>query len=154
MKKILRVLRLQLIVILLVLFAVPGITNAALLCRSDPVVILSNGVTMDIGATISVLPWQVKEVHYELHVPVGVKLVLSIGTPTWLTTQETFTVIDDQPRDQYLVHTTVYTTDGNADVSADTILVSALRLKLGSYSAQGKEGQRLTVAFTGGRSGR
>ncbi len=138
-----------LIVALVALLVIPFTAYASLMCRSDPVVILSNGMTLDIGASISTLPWQVTEVHYELHVPRGVSLILAIHTPTWLTSQETFTLIADQPARSYNVVTTVRTNVGNATVSADTILVSALRLRLGGYSATGMEGQRLSVSFRG-----
>lgn len=110
-------------------------------CRSDPVVILSNGLVLDLSANISVLPWKVEQVDYVLHVPEGVSLVLSIATPTWLTTVETFTIIDDAAPGEYHSETTVYTTNGNATVTAQTILVSALGLQLDIASAPGVEGQ-------------
>lgn len=129
------------------LLLVPAAVHARLLCRSDPVVILSNGVILDIGATISTFPWQVTEVHYELHVPQGVSLVTAVHTPTWLTSQETFTVIADQPEKTYIVYTTVRTTTGNATFSGDTLLVHALGLKLGGYSQQVREGSTAVVTF-------
>lgn len=143
-----RYLRTFIIMALIIALTVPGLVHASLLCRSDPVVVLSNGVTLDIGALISTLPMQVKEVHYELHVPVGVSMIAAIHTPTWLTSQETFTVYADQPRNQYKVTTVVYTTQGNADVVAETLLVSLFGIKLGRYTAAGKEGERLSVTFT------
>jgi hypothetical protein len=110
-------------------------------CRSDPIVILSNGMVLDLSADISVFPWRVEQVDYVLHVPEGVSLVLSIATPTWLTTIETFTVIDDAPPGEYHSETTVYTKNGNATVTAHTLLLSALGLHLGFSSAPGVEGQ-------------
>jgi hypothetical protein len=74
-------------------------------------------------------------------------LVLAIGTPNWLTTQETFTVISDLAPRQYSVTTTAYTTEGDAGVQADTTLVSVLGLKLGHYTVSGNEGDALTVSF-------
>lgn len=126
----------------------PDVAQARLMCRSDPIVILSNGVTMDIGASISTMPWQVTEVHYELHIPQGVSVILAVQTPTWLTSQETFTVIADQAPNNYKVSTIVHTKVGNASVSADTTLISALKVKVGSYSASGMENQLLWVSFT------
>jgi hypothetical protein len=142
--------RIRLAVLILILaFVLPNAAQASLLCRSDPVVILSNGMVLDIGASISSLPMQVREVHYELHVPAGVSLVTAIHTPAWLTSQETFTVIADQQPKQYQVVTTVYTSVGNATVVADTVLVSALKLRLGQFSVSGLEGQALRVMFNG-----
>src|SRR5215217_6019318 len=147
MRKITRFIRIQLVLVILTIFMLSGAVHAGLLCRSDPVVILSNGVTLDIGATISTLPWQVKEVHYELHVPRGVFMLLAIHTPTWLTSQETFTVFSDQDAKQYQVTTVVYTTEGDAIVVADTTLVSALNINLGRFTVSGLERTRLSLWF-------
>jgi hypothetical protein len=147
MKKIARLVQIQFFLVLVAAFILPGVVNAGLLCRSDPVVILSNGVTLDIGANINVLPWQVKEVHYELHIPNGVSLVLAIHTPAWLTSQETFSVFSDQVSGQYEVVTTVTTSLGNATVVADTTLVSALNVNLGRFMVSGPEQAPLAVWF-------
>ncbi len=147
MKKAARSLFIQLLTALSLLAILSGAAQASLLCRSDPVVILSNGMTLDLGASISVLPWQVREVHYELHVPVGVSMVVAIHTPAWLTSQETFATVADQPPQQYETVTTVYTTAGNAQVTADTTLVSLLNIKLGHYTVSGFEGRALALWF-------
>lgn len=117
-------------------------------CRSDPVVVLSNGVTMDISADISTWPWRVQRVDYILHAPEGVELVAAVGTPTWLTSQETFTFYADQAAGEYHIETIVHTNQGNASVTANTILVSALGLHLDSESVPGAEGQVLHAYLT------
>jgi len=147
MRKITRFIRLQLVLVLLAIFTLSGAVHAGLLCRSDPVVILSNGVTLDIGATISTLPWQVKEVHYDLHIPQGVFMILAIHTPAWLTSQETFSVFSDQAPDQYQVTTVVNTSTGGASVVADTTLVSALNVNLGRFTVSGLERTPLSLWF-------
>ena len=148
MRKITRFLRVQVLVVFLAIFALlPATAHAWLLCRSDPIVILSNGVTLDLGADISTMPWQVQEVHYELHVPRGVSLVLAIHTPAWLTSQETFNLVADQAPAQYGVITTVKTSEGDAHVTAEATLVSALNVKLGMYSVSGREQVPLPVWF-------
>ena len=126
----------------------PNKAHAMLLCRSDPVVVLSNGMTLDLSAIISTLPSQVTEVHYELHVPVGVSLVAAVQTPTWLTSQETFTLYADQPSRQYETVTTVHTTVGNASVTAETSLVSPLGLVLADHQVSGGEGEALSISFS------
>jgi hypothetical protein len=120
---------------------------AALFCRSDPVVILTNGIIMDFGANIATLPWNVQEVHYELHIPVGVNLVASIHTPTWIGTVESFTVYADQPADQYIVTAVVETRQNNVPVNLDATLISLqlINLHLGTYTAPGIEGQLLSI---------
>ncbi len=152
--KITQFVRIRVVFALLAIVMLSGAVHAGLICRSDPVVILSNGMTLDIGATISTLPWQVKEVHYELHVPAGVRMILAIHTPTWLTSQETFTVFSDQPKDQYQVVTQVITSQGNATVTADTTLVSALNVRLGRFTVSGQEKARLSLWFHNSFSGR
>src|SRR5687768_16693580 len=117
-------------------------------CRSDPVVILSNGVTMDISADISTWPWRVQRVDYILHGPADVELVLAVGTPTWLTSQETFTYYADQEAGEYHIETIVHTNQGNASVTANTILLSALGLQLDGESVPGSEGQVLHAYLT------
>ena len=151
MRKITRFVRIQLLVVVLAIFMLSGAVHAGLLCRSDPVVILSNGVTLDIGANISTLPWQVKEVHYELHVPKGVFMLVAIHTPTWLTSQETFRVYSDQAPNQYQVTTLVSTSVGDASVVADTTLVSALNVNLGRFTVSGLEQTPLNLWFQNSR---
>lgn len=147
MRKATRFFQVLLLVALFSTIIVSGQVQARLRCRSDPAVILSNGMILDIGANISTLPWQVTEAHYELHVPVGVSMVAAIHTPTWLTSQETFTFYADQPAGQYQVITTVHTTEGDASVVADTTLVSLQGIRLGRYTVSGMEGEALSVSF-------
>jgi hypothetical protein len=128
-------------ILLLLTVSVPGVSAGWIQCRSDPVVLLSNGLVMDLSADISTLPWQVQRVDYVLHVPEGVSLVLAIHTPTWLTSTETFTLYDDAPPGEYHSETTVYTSKGNATVTAKTILLSALGVQLDFASVPGVEGQ-------------
>jgi len=135
------------LIALTVIFMLPAAAEAKLACRSDPAVILSNGDILDIGATVSTLPWDVKEIHYELHIPQGISMILAIHTPTWLTSQETFTVYADQAPNQYKVATLVTTNSGNASVTADATLVSATNISLGLHSVSGMENTFLWVAF-------
>lgn len=134
--------------ILLCIFLLVGQVNAAaLFCRSDPVVILSNGMIMDFGANIATLPWNVQEVHYELHIPAGVSVVVAVHTPTWISSRESFTIHADQPDGQYIVKAIVGTHQSNVSVNLDATLVS-LNLKnlhLGTYSKAGFEDQLLAI---------
>lgn len=155
MKKAKRFIQLQaLLIALFIIAALPGQASAFMLCRSDPQVILSNGMVLDFGATISTLPMFVEEVHYELHVPVGVKMILAVHTPTWLTSQETFTFFADQKPGEYKIYTQVETTQGDASVTADATLVAVglqnlqlLKTRLGVFTAPGREGDWLKIAF-------
>jgi len=74
-------------------------------------------------------------------------MVVAIHTPAWLTSQETFTAFSDQNSEQYKVVTTVSTSIGNANVVADTMLVSALNINLGRFTVSGPEKTPLTLWF-------
>jgi len=132
--------RILLLLALAFVLALPAVAQARTLsCRSDPVVILSNGTVLDLSAEISTLLINVKEVHYVLHVPVGVSAIAWIHTPAWLTSQETFTIIADQPPNTYLASATAMTRDGNATVTTHLLLLSALGVKLDYAAASGPE---------------
>jgi len=142
-------LRILLLVIVIGLMLAPsGRADAILWCRGDPVVVLSNGMVMDIGASVATSIFRVETIHYELHAPVGVSLVAAVGTPGLVTLlglpKETFTFYADQPPGQYMVVTTVQTR-GNADVIADTTLLSPSGLRLSFHTTPGRNGEAITL---------
>lgn len=115
-------------------------------CRSDPVVILSNGMVLDLSASLDTSLFNVKQVDYVLHVPEGVTVIAAIHTPAWLTTVETFTAYDDSPPGVYHSETRAVTHNGSTvAVTAHTILVSALGVHLDAGSTPGFTGQTLHV---------
>lgn len=132
-------------VLLLLVTSTSNVSAGWAQCRSDPVVILSNGLTLDLSADIGVFLWNVQQVDYVLHVPQGVTLVASIATPAWPTAIETFTLYSDTPPGEYRSETTVYTTQGNAAVTAHTVLLAPLGLQLDAESIPGVEQQVLTA---------
>lgn len=118
----------------------PKTALAALInCRSDPVVLLSNGTLLDVSADIGTLLFNVEEVHYTLHIPSGLSVVLAISTPTWPTTVETFTVYADNPPGQFTTHTVVHTAHPNTAVTANLLVNLTYR------TTSGVSGQNLTV---------
>jgi hypothetical protein len=129
------------IVAALVLFGLAQESAVAKLvaCRSDPLVVLSNGTIVDVSADIETLLWNVTEVHYTLNIPEGLHPVLIVHTPTWLTSKETFTITADQPANQYTSSTTVHTRTNNVGVTAHMLV------NLGYGSASGVNGQTLTI---------
>jgi hypothetical protein len=138
-------------VLFLGILGIAGQVGAAgLFCRSDPVIVLSNGVIIDTGATVSTLPWNVEEVHYELHAPAGVNLVVAIPTPTWISTYETFTYIADQPPGKYSIVAVVHTSTGEETVVLDALLLypNLFNLRLNRYTAPGVEGQWLRINWS------
>lgn len=108
-------------------------------CRSDPLVLLSDGTVLDISADIGALLWDVKEVHYTLHIPAGLKVVVSVSTPNWPTTVERFTVYADNPPGTFTSTTTVFTREENTPVTANFLVNTTYR------TLDGVSGQPLTM---------
>jgi hypothetical protein len=80
----------------------PGPTaRAALACRSDPLVILSNGVVLDLGAALDADVSRVQEIHYQLHGPHGVWVVRVISTDGAVRYKEHFEFHDDSHADDH-----------------------------------------------------
>lgn len=94
-------------------------------CRSDPIVILSDGTILDVSAEIGTAVSNVREIHYVVHGPRGVKLVSAISTPTLgFKGKETFTYYDDAAPKQYITETLVQTTYNQVSVTAHTTFVN------------------------------
>ena len=108
-------------------------------CRSDPLVLLSDGTLVDVSADIETLPFRVTEVHYTLHIPEGLTPILVVHTPTWLTTTETFTIFSDMPANRYSSETTVSTLASSVGVTARMLV------NLGTGQASGVSGQSLRI---------
>lgn len=115
-------------------------------CRSDPLIILSNGAIIDLSADIAAVPWEVEEVVYVLHAPVGTSVVAVIPTPSWPTTIERFYFYADNPPGQYTSTTTVYTEDEGVDVTANLIYSIGL-LRLGIDAEPGVAGETIQLQF-------
>jgi hypothetical protein len=137
--------RYRLLSLLLILLALPTVAYASLLCRSDPKVNLSNGVTLNIGVSVAARLQDITEIDYDLHVPQGVEMTNTIHTPGWAWDVETFTITADQPADQYYVNVRVRTVYGSAPVLAYTIVKDDGKT---IYSASGVEADMLTIAFS------
>jgi hypothetical protein len=138
-------------ILFLGIFVFAGQVSAAgLFCRSDPIIILNNGVIIDTGATVSTLPWNVQEVHYELHAPANVGLVVAIPTPTWISSYETFTYFADQPPGKYSIVAVVHTASGDETVVLDALLLypNLFNLQLNRYTSPGSEGQWLRINWS------
>ncbi len=98
--------------------------HAAIGCRSDPIVVLSNGVVLDLSATLDADVSQVQEIHYKLHGPHGLSVVRAISTDGAVQYKEHFEFKDDSHGDDkaasnassvetYRVEVTTKTADGH-----------------------------------------
>ncbi len=90
-------------------------------CRSDPIVRLSNGVTVDLTANISTSTANVKKIAYTLHGPVGTTVTKVTYTQGWVGPPERFTYLADEPAGQYDAYTVASTTDSTAVTATTTI---------------------------------
>ena len=143
--------RMLLLLALAILLVIPTIAQAKMIfCRSDPIVVLSNGTILDLSADLTTLLFNVKEVHYELHIPVGVKPILVIHTPAWLTSQETFTYYADQAPGHYAASAIGRTRYGDATVTTHFTLLTLLNVKLDYASASGPENYPIHVRVNHG----
>ena len=94
-------------------------------CRSDPIVILSDGTILDVSADIDTDVSNVREIHYVVHGPRGVKLVSrDQHTHARVQGKETFTYYDDAAPKQYITETLVQTTYNQVSVTAHTTFVN------------------------------
>jgi hypothetical protein len=95
-------------------------------CRSDPIIVLSDGTILDVTAEIGTDVANVREIHYALHGPAGVWPVLVISTPTLgFTGKETFTYIADAKPRTYTTATLVRTSINQVPVTSYTTFAKA-----------------------------
>jgi len=111
------------------------------LCRSDPIILLSNGTLMDVSADVSALLFEIREVRYEVHVPAGLRAIAVISTPGWPTTIERFAIYDDNLPGHYDSTTTVRTWRSGTAVTANMLV------NLRFDSTSGVSGDALQVSI-------
>lgn len=98
-------------------------------CRSDPIVILSDGTILDVQAEIGTSVGNVREIHYTVHGPPGVSLVAAIRTPMiGFSGKETFSYYADASPGQYITETLVRTVNSPVAVTSHTTFANATLL--------------------------
>jgi len=115
-------------------------------CYTDPIVVLSNGMTIDISNTIQDSLTDVQQVSYTLHAPAGVSLVSVTYTSGPIGPKETLTYFADGPSDQYAITSAVTTGAHSIYVTASADAVSPGGVA--SDSAVGWNNQPLRLAVT------
>jgi hypothetical protein len=126
-----RLLRLTSVVVMLVMACLhtPSAEAAVKGCRSDPVVILSDGTVLDIQVAVGTHVSNVKEIRYVVHGPPGVWLVAAIRTPMLgFTGKETFVYYADSEPHTYVTEALVKTTDNFVPVTAYTTFAATALL--------------------------
>ncbi len=92
-------------------------------CGSDPVIVLSNGATIDLSTAIDATEADVRQVSYTLHTPVGTRVVTVAATSGALGPKEDVQVSADNAPNVYDSVTTVRTTTaGIAVMTTMTVL--------------------------------
>lgn len=119
-------------------------------CRSDPVVLLSNGVTLDLSAAIADTDSDVQQVSYALTIPAGTTVTSVTNTSGPLGPKETFQASSTNPANTYTTVTVVYTGARQISVTAVTQVVAITQLGYGSDT--GLDNQRLTVSVAAQQS--
>jgi hypothetical protein len=108
-------------------------------CRSDPVVILSDGTTLDVSVDIHTDVSNVKTINYTVHGPRGVKLVAALSTPTiGFRGKEVFSYVADAEPKQYITDSKVETVNNHIAVTSYTTFASVVVLWNTSLSLQYK----------------
>ena len=108
-------------------------------CRTDPVILLSNGEIVQTDATIATDAENVQQVIYTLHLPVGVKVIAVVNTPSRLGDREVVNFVDDLPPYHYSTDTLITTFTPNVPSVAHT------RALLRDGSDAGVSGEHLIV---------
>jgi hypothetical protein len=117
------------------------------ICRSDPVVVLSNLATIDLSANIGDDLSDVRSVTYVIHAPIGTRATAIIPTDGLIGLKERTLFYADNARDTYTFTTTVTTGQGGVSVTAESAEVSVLGLVAGAASTTGTSNQTLYTAF-------
>jgi len=114
---------LAVLVLLVVGFAelspVPTAQAAVIGCRSDPVVVLSDGTVLDLSVAINTAASNVTAIRYTVHGPQSAWLVATLSTPTiGFAGKETFTYVPDAGPRQYITETLVQTAPAHVAVTS------------------------------------
>jgi hypothetical protein len=124
----------------------PGARADLVGCRSDPVVLLSNGVALDLSADIVDTIGDVQQVSYTLHVPADTFALAVIGTDGLMGLKESFSISADGAPNTYTTDTLVKTLAPGVGVVATTDAVALITI--GQASATGQTPQHLKVSFS------
>ena len=122
-------------------------------CRSDPLVILSDGTVLDVSVAIDTAVSDVTEIHYTIHGPVGTAVVAVVTTPTiGFAGKETFTYYADTAPKEYVTEALVHTVPNQIAVTsyttfAQTTIGYSSQLTLQYKTITGVNGQVLRASL-------
>lgn len=113
-------------------------------CLSDPVVLLTQGVTVDLYTTIADRASDVQQVNYTLHVPTGLQTIAIIRTSGLIGPKEFFQIYPDDVANTYDSVTEVNTGATGLTVKARLTVIDPPHLPV-SASISGLDHQNLPL---------
>lgn len=120
-----------------------------ILCRTDPVVVLSNGMVLDLTTSVADTAQDVKQINYTVNLPKGVTVSQVYYTPGPLSHVETVTSLSGNSAGAYDTTTTVTTGTSGLNVTATAVLVNAATFSVtGSGSTSGLSPQPLQITLS------
>ncbi len=123
-----------------VLASVPRPAHAAVSCRVDPIVTLSNGAVMHLGAAIADNASDITAVSYALHAPIGTRVVGVVYPSDARAIRQTFRFYPDNAPSTWDVYTYVDSKTHGVGVTA-TVEVNNRR----TFTAAGVDHQKIRV---------
>lgn len=135
------------VMLLIAMFLVVAQVSAAhMLCRSDPIVFLSNGTILRINAALETTVDDIVSVNYVIHAPANARIVKIIYAPSWAKEKEHVLLVNDQPANSYQIVTVAQTVTPNV---ATTITISKVSAGNGldRKVASGITGQTIVIGF-------
>jgi hypothetical protein len=97
---------------------------AVSLCRTDPIVLLSNGVVVQLTASFQLLPADVKAIHYNLRVPAGTRVSYIVFAGGGVSQLESMTVKANDAPGTYDSSSIVYSSMSGVTVSVTEQVVT------------------------------
>ena len=120
--------------------------HAVVACRTDPIVTLSNGVTVQMSNTIYDDSAHVRRVAYTLRAPAGTTVTRVVYPPDMTTSiPESFQFEADRGPGEYRSYAVVYDANSDVAVSADTIVTDPSTHTTLSQTAQGQPGDDIRI---------
>lgn len=115
-------------------------------CYTDPVVVLSNGTTIDLNDTINDTYTDVQSIVYTLHAPAGTSVASVTYTSGPIGPMESLRFYADQTGSQYSATSDVIT--GSAGIAVTAAATALNSTGTDSTSADGWNGQKIRLSVT------
>jgi hypothetical protein len=125
---------------------VPGAQAQTSVCYTDPVVVLSDGTTLDLNDTINDSLTDVQQIQYTLHAPCGTSIISIVYTSGPIGPKESLRFYADQPAGQYTSTSDV--TTGSSSIAVVAAGTAVRGLSTETSSADGWNGQKIKLALT------